>query len=141
MPRLSRTRDIRWLNEEFFDKVNYKPEGGGTENPVIVTLRSISERPQNISFLYEWEFFGVDIQVDNQSSSPPITPKIPGTRGGEIFIPSQPNSLTTSGTDLKELTVHIYGEKIQVGVRLKISSKDGLSNEVLYPACIETGRG
>lgn len=134
-------RQIRWLNEDIFDKVNYKPEGGGTENPVIVTLRSISERPQNISFLYEWEFFGVDIQVDNRNSSPPITPKIPGTRGGEIFIPSQPNSLTTSGTDLKELTVHIYGEKIQVGVRLKISSKDGLSNEVLYPACIETGRG
>ena len=134
-------RQIRWLNEDIFDKVNYKPEGGGTENPVIVTLRSISERPQNISFLYEWEFFGVDIQVDNQSKSPPITPKIPGTKGGEIFIPSQPNSLTTSGTDLKELTVHIYGEKIQVGVRLKISSKDGLSNEVLYPACIETGRG
>ena len=140
-PRTGTVRDIRWLNEDFFDKVNYKPEGGGTENPVIVTLRSISERPQNISFLYEWEFFGVDIQVDNQNSSPPITPKIPGTRGGEIFIPSQPNSLTTSGTDLKELTVHIYGEKIQVGVRLKISSKDGLSNEVLYPACIETGRG
>ena len=140
-PRTGTQRDIRWLNEEFFDKVNYKPEGGGTENPVIVTLRSISERPQNISFLYEWEFFGVDIQVDNQNVSPPITPKIPGTRGGEIFIPSQPNSLTTSGTDLKELTVHIYGEKIQVGVRLKISSKDGLSNEVLYPACIETGRG
>ncbi len=140
-PRTGTQRDIRWLNEDFFDKVNYKPEGGGTENPVIVTLRSISERPQNISFLYEWEFFGVDIQVDNQNSSPPITPKIPGTRGGEIFIPSQPNSLTTSGTDLKELTVHIYGEKIQVGVRLKISSKDGLSNEVLYPACIETGRG
>ena len=134
-------RQIRWLDENVFDKVNYKPEGGGTENPVIVTLRSISERPQNISFLYEWEFFGVDIQVDNRNSSPPITPKIPGTRGGEIFIPSQPNSLTTSGTDLKELTVHIYGEKIQVGVRLKISSKDGLSNEVLYPACIETGRG
>ena len=97
-------RDIRWLNENIFEKVNFAAEGGGTESPVIVTLRSISERPQNISFLYEWEFFGYDKQNNKYNK---ITPKIPGTDGGEIFIPSQPNSLRTSGTDLKNLEVHL----------------------------------
>ena len=127
-------RDVRWLNENIFQKVNFTAEGGGAESPVIVTLRSISERPQNVAFLYEWEFFGYDKQGNKYNK---ITPKIPGTDGGEIFIPSQPNSLSTSGTDLKELQVHIYGDVIRVGVRLKISSKDGLVSEVFYPACME----
>jgi len=127
-------RDIRWLNENIFQKVDYTAEGGGTESPVILTLRSISERPQNVSFLYEWEIFGFDKQGNSYNK---ITTKIPGTSGGEIFIPSQPNSLSTSGTDLKELTIHIYGEGVRVGVRLKISSKDGLVSEVFYPSCIE----
>tara|TARA_B100000927_G_C16278838_1_gene394665 strand:- start:53 stop:718 length:666 start_codon:yes stop_codon:yes gene_type:complete len=127
-------KDIRWLNENIFQKVNYTAEGGGTESPVILTLRSISERPQNVSFLYEWEIFGFDKQGNSYNK---ITTKIPGTAGGEIFIPSQPNSLSTSGTDLKELTIHVYGEGVRVGVRLKISSKDGLVSEVFYPSCIE----
>ena len=127
-------RAIRWLNENIFQKVNYTAEGDGTESPVILTLRSISERPQNVSFLYEWEIFGFDKQSGRYNK---ITTKIPGTAGGEIFIPSQPNSLSTSGTDLKELTIHIYGQGTRVGVRLKISSKDGLVSEVFYPSCIE----
>ena len=127
-------RDIRWLNENIFEKVNFAAEGGGAESPVIVTLRSISERPQNISFLYEWEFFGYDKQNNKYNK---ITPKIPGTDGGEIFIPSQPNSLRTSGTDLKNLELHIYGDLVRIGVKLKISSKDGLVSEVFYPVCME----
>ena len=135
------TRQIRWLNADTFSRAQYKPLGGGTDNPVIVTLRSISERPQNIAFLYEWEFFGWNIDTKKDKSDAPLVVKNPGTPGGEIFIPSQPNSLRTSGTDLKEITVHIYGELIRLGVRLKISSKDGLTSEVLYPACIETSKG
>ena len=86
-------RDIRWLNENIFQKVDYTAEGGGTESPVILTLRSISERPQNVSFLYEWEIFGFDKQGNSYNK---ITTKIPGTSGGEIFIPSQPKNVLQS---------------------------------------------
>ena len=132
-------RQIRWLNKDIFERVMYQVQDGGTEAPVIVTLQSISERPQNIPFTYEWEIFGWNKGGDKYY---PLQPRnvdssgnMPG--GGEIFFPSQPNSMKTSGTDLKRVDVHLYGDNIRVGVRLKISSKDGLVSDIYYPACIE----
>ena len=104
---------------------------GGTENsPTILTLKSVSSRPQNVAFEYEWTIFGFDRDRRKKGGLAGMAgqtelfrkPVIGRTGEGDIIIQgARPGSLTHQGTDLKEITVEIYGDDMMIGVGLKIS--------------------
>lgn len=104
---------------------------GGTENsPTILTLKSVSSRPQNVAFEYEWTIFGFDRDrrkkgglAGKLGQTELFRREVKGRTGeGDIIIQgARAGSLTHRGTDLKEITVEIYGDDMMIGVGLQIS--------------------
>ena len=111
-------------------KVGAKFKGGKENVPTILTLKSVSSRPQNVAFKYEWTIFGFDRDRRKKGGLAGLAGQtelfrravVGRTVEGDIIIQgARPGSLTHQGTDLKEITVEIYGDDMMIGVGLKIS--------------------
>ena len=105
-----------------------------------LTLGSISSRPQNVAFEYEWTIFGYDRNKrDDNHYYDPITGRVGAN--GDIIIEGEPaGSLTAVGVDKKQITIQIYGSDLRVGVGLKISRPAaGLVSSVFLPHVIYNG--
>ena len=105
-----------------------------------LTLGSISSRPQNVAFDYEWTIFGYDRNKrDDEHYYDPITGRVGAN--GDIIIEGEPaGALTAVGVDKKQITIQIYGSDLRVGVGLKISRPAaGLVSSVFLPHVIYNG--
>ena len=106
------------------------------ETPMILTLSSISSRPQNVAFEYEWTIFGYDRE---SSGTYPITGRI-GATGDVIIEGEAAGSLTAVGIDKKQITIQLYGRDLRIGVGLRISRPAaGLESSVFLPHVIYNG--
>ena len=111
------------------------------EQPTILTLGSVSSRPQNVAFEYEWTIFGFDRNRygegrDEEHRYDPITGRVGGS--GDIIIQGESaGTLTAKGTDKKQITIEIYGGDIRLGVALRISRPAAdLESSVALPTAI-----
>ena len=113
--------------------------------PVILTLASVSSRPQNVVFDYEWTLFGFDrnaYRVGNRLNrrTEHRYDKITGRTGtdGNIIIQGETaGTLTAKGTDKKQITIEIYGGDVRLGVALRISRPAAdLESSVALPHAI-----
>ena len=105
--------------------------------PTILTLSSVSSRPQNVSFEYEWNIFGYD---RNESGGDyvydPISGRI-GDQGNIVINGETAGSLTAKGTDKKQITIQIFGGDVRLGVALKISRPaENLNSSIALPHAI-----
>ena len=105
--------------------------------PTILTLASVSSRPQNVSFEYEWNIFGYD---RNESGGDyvydPISGRI-GDQGNIVINGETAGSLTAKGTDKKQVTIQIFGGDVRLGVALKISRPaENLNSSIALPHAI-----
>ena len=106
------------------------------ETPMILTLSSISSRPQNVAFEYEWTIFGYDRE---SNGTYPITGRI-GATGDVIIEGEAAGSLTAVGIDKKQITIQLYGRDLRIGVGLRISRPAaGLESSVFLPHVIYNG--
>ena len=114
--------------------------------PTILTLGSVSSRPQNVAFEYEWTIFGFDRNryeetnffgiKSSEHRYDPITGRT-GTDGDIIIQGEAPGTLTAKGTDKKQITIEIYGGDIRLGVALRISRPAAdLESSVALPHAI-----
>ena len=111
------------------------------EQPTILTLGSVSSRPQNVAFEYEWTIFGFDRNRYGEGRNEehrydPITGRVGGS--GDIIIQGESaGTLTAKGTDKKQITIEIYGSDIRLGVALRISRPAAdLESSVALPHAI-----
>ena len=111
------------------------------EQPTILTLGSVSSRPQNVAFEYEWTIFGFDRNRYGEGRKEehrydPITGRVGGS--GDIIIQGESaGTLTAKGTDKKQITIEIYGGDIRLGVALRISRPAAdLESSVALPTAI-----
>ncbi len=126
--------------DNIFDKITKfrRPIEG---QPIILTLGSISNKPQNVAFEYEWTIFGYDRNrygkgKDEQHRYDPISGRNGGV--GTVIIQGEtPGSLTAIGTDKKQITIEIYGGDVRLGVALRISRPAAdLESSVAIPHAI-----
>ena len=111
------------------------------EQPTILTLGSVSSRPQNVAFEYEWTIFGFDRNRygegrDEEHRYDSITGRVGGS--GDIIIQGESaGTLTAKGTDKKQITIEIYGGDIRLGVALRISRPAAdLESSIALPTAI-----
>ena len=111
------------------------------EQPTILTLGSVSSRPQNVAFEYEWTIFGFDRNRygegrDEEHRYDPITGRT-GTDGDIIIQDEAAGTLTAKGTDKKQITIEIYGGDVRLGIALKISRPaENLNSSIALPTAI-----
>jgi len=126
--------------DNIFDKITKfrRPQEG---QPIIVTLGSVSSKPQNVAFEYEWTIFGYDRNRygkgrNEEHRYDPISGRGGGV--GTVLIQGEtPGSLTAIGTDKKQITIEIYGGDIRLGVALRISRPAAdLESSVAIPHAI-----
>ena len=113
--------------------------------PVILTLASVSSRPQNVAFEYEWTLFGFDrnayrtggqLNRRTEHRYEKITGRT-GTDGNIIIQGEAAGTLTAKGTDKKQITIEIYGGDVRLGVALRISRPAAdLESSVALPHAI-----
>jgi len=113
---------IKWLGEKTFDlpKYNYI-----TDQPVSVTLTSISAKPQQTTFTYTWEISGYD--RDGEDSYDRVTTD-------DVTIDGA-SDLKISGTDLKEITINLDSRDCRYGVKLTITKPSDNVDESIYIPC------
>jgi len=113
--------------------------------PVILTLASVSSRPQNVAFEYEWTLFGFDRNAYRTGGRLNRTTKYrydkitgrTGTDGNIIIQGEAAGTLTAKGTDKKQITIEIYGGDVRLGVALRISRPAAdLESSVALPTAI-----
>ena len=110
------------------DTYNLPTYGYITGQPVSVTLKSISAKPQQTTFKYTWEISGYD--KDGGSYDKLTT--------SDVTI-NNANDLKISGTDLKEITINLNSEDCRYGVKLTIEREsDGIKKSILIPCCIKS---
>ena len=123
-----------------------KFKNSSENQPTILTLGSVSSRPQNVAFEYEWTIFGFDRnryaetnligQTKYKHRFDPITGRT-GTDGDIIIQGEAAGTLTAKGTDKKQITIEIYGSDIRLGVALRISRPAAdLESSVALPHAI-----
>ena len=123
-----------------------KFKNSSENQPTILTLGSVSSRPQNVAFEYEWTIFGFDRnryeetnlfgQTKSEHRYDPITGRT-GTDGDIIIQGEAAGTLTAKGTDKKQITIEIYGSDIRLGVALRISRPAAdLESSVALPHAI-----
>tara|TARA_E500000305_G_C4026201_1_gene241932 strand:- start:2241 stop:3629 length:1389 start_codon:yes stop_codon:yes gene_type:complete len=126
--------------DNIFDKITKfrRPQEG---QPIIVTLGSVSSRPQNVTFEYEWTIFGYDRNRYGEGSNQehrydPISGRNGGV--GTVIIQGETvGSLTATGADKKQITIEIYGGDVRLGVSLRISRPAAdLESSVAIPHAI-----
>ena len=105
--------------------------------PTILTLASVSSRPQNVSFEYEWTIFGYDRNERNDEYVyDPISGRI-GDQGNIVINGETAGSLTAKGTDKKQITIQIFGGDVRLGIALKISRQaENLNSSIALPHAI-----
>mgnify|MGYP003152678629 CR=1 FL=1 len=118
-----------------------KFKNSSENQPTILTLGSVSSRPQNVAFEYEWTIFGFDRNRYGEGRNEehrydPITGRVGGS--GDIIIQGESaGTLTAKGTDKKQITIEIYGGDIRLGVALRISRPAAdLESSVALPTAI-----
>ena len=111
------------------DTYNLPTYGYITGQPVAVTLKSISAKPQQTTFKYTWEISGYD--RDSGGSYDKLTT-------ADVTI-NNANDLKISGTDLKEITINLNSKDCRFGVKLTIErASDGIAKSILIPCCIKS---
>ena len=111
------------------DTYNLPTYGYITGQPVAVTLRSISAKPQQTTFKYTWEISGYD--KDGSDNYDKLTT-------ADVTI-NNANDLKISGTDLKEITINLNSKDCRFGVKLTIErASDGIAKSILIPCCIKS---
>ena len=105
--------------------------------PTILTLASVSSRPQNVSFEYEWTIFGYDRnENDGSYNYDPISGRI-GDQGNIVIQGETAGTLTAKGPDKKQITIQIFGGDVRLGVALRISRPaENLNSSIALPHAI-----